>query len=46
MPPLCKGRWLAWQDGGGVKVIFFYKTIPHPTPSGAPFTQGSLFVRL
>ena len=44
MPPLCKGRWLAWQDGGVVKVIFFYKTIPHPTPSGAPFTQGSLFL--
>ena len=43
MPPLCKGRWLAWQDGGVVKVIFFYKTIPHPPPSGAPFTQGSLF---
>ena len=42
MPPLCKGRWLAWQDGGGVKVIFFYKTNPHPTPSsslylGEPF---------
>ena len=35
MPPLCKGRWLACQDGGVVKVIFFYKTIPHPTPSGA-----------
>ena len=44
MPPLCKGRWLAWQDGGVVKVIFFYKTIPHPTPSGAPFTQASLFL--
>ena len=43
MPPLCKGRWLAWQDGGVVKVIFLYKTIPHPTPSGAPFTQGRLF---
>ena len=35
MPPLCKGRWLAWQDGGVVKVIFFYKTIPHPTPSSS-----------
>ena len=25
MPPLCKGRWLAWQDGGVVKVIFSTK---------------------
>ena len=39
MPPLCKGRWLAWQDGGGVKVIFFYKTIPHPTPSGGQIVK-------
>ena len=39
MPPLCKGRWLAWQDGGVVKVIFFYKTIPHPTPSGGQIVK-------
>ena len=39
MPPLCKGRWLAWQDGGVVKVIFYYITIPHPTPSGGQIVK-------
>ena len=29
-PPLCKGRWLAKQDGGIVKVTFYRKTIPQP----------------
>ena len=45
-PPLCKGRWLAKQDGGIVKAKFIRKTIPQPPTASAPFTQGSLwFVR-
>lgn len=45
-PTLCKGRWLAKQDGGIVKVIFHQQTIPQSTSLTAPFTQGShWFVR-
>ena len=45
-PPLCKGRWLAKQDGGIVKAKAYRKTIPQPPSASAPFTQGSLwFVR-
>lgn len=45
-PPLCKGRWLAKQDGGFVKAKISSKTIPQPPSASAPFTQGSLwFVR-
>ena len=42
-PPLCKGRWLAKQDGGIVKAKFLPKTIPQSPLVTAPFTQGSLF---
>ena len=39
-PPLCKGRWIAKQDGG---IVDTNQT--HDNPSGtlvpAPFTQGS-----
>ena len=43
---LCKGRWLAKQDGGIVKAKISSKTIPQPPSASAPFTQGSLwFVR-
>ena len=41
-PPLCKGRWLAEQDGGIVKTKGYRKTIPQPPSASAPFTQGSL----
>ena len=45
-PPLCKGRWLAKQDGGIVESNNFVVTIPQPPTASAPFTQGSLwFVR-
>lgn len=45
-PPLCKGRWLAKQDGGFVKAKISSKTIPQPPSASAHFTQGSLwFVR-
>ena len=45
-PPLCKGRWLAKQDGGIVESNNFVVTIPQPPSASAPFTQGSLwFVR-
>ena len=43
-PPLCKGRWLAKQDGGIVKAKIHCKTIPQPPTASAPFTQGSLFM--
>ena len=33
-PPLCKGRWLAKQDGGIVKATFVRKTIPQ-SPSAS-----------
>ena len=42
-PPLCKGRWLAKQDGGIVKIKIIPKTIPQSPSVTAPFTQGSLF---
>lgn len=43
-PPLCKGRWLAKQDGGFVKAKISSKTIPQPPSASAPFTQGSLWL--
>ena len=40
-PPLCKGRWLAKQDGGFVKAKISSKTIPQPPSASAPFTKGA-----
>ena len=34
-PPLCKGRWLAKQDGGLVKAKISSKTIPQPPSASA-----------
>lgn len=34
-PPLCKGRWLAKQDGGFVKAKISSKTIPQPPSASA-----------
>ena len=46
MPPLCKGRWRGLPRR---RDCFFFTslqpTIPHPTSSGAPFAQGSLFIK-
>ena len=42
-PPLCKGRWLVWRDGGIVKAKFYSKTIPQSPSVTAPFAQGSLW---
>ena len=43
MPPLCKGRWLAKQDGG---IVFnkFHSKQSLTRFAGAPFTQGSRFL--
>ena len=42
-PPLCKGRWLAEQDGGIVKSRNQRKTIPQSPSATAPVAQGSLW---
>ena len=39
-PPLCKGRWLAKQDGGIVKVSYKVKNNP-----SAAFGVSSLYTR-
>ena len=43
--PLCKGRWLAKQDGGIVKANILFKTIPHRLQRSSLYTREPLYAK-
>ena len=45
-PPLCKGRWLAKQDGGIVKAKPYSKTIPQSLRDSSLYTREPFYVHL